>query len=69
LVGAAAEALQLSESAVVGTLGRIDAALKAREAVANAAVDITERSIFIQFGERHFAGALHFMHPHFGFEA
>src|SRR5581483_1905663 len=55
----AAEALQLGEGAIVGALGGIDAPLEAGEALIGAAVDIGEGSLFIEGGEREFAGLCH----------
>ena len=63
------EALQLGEGAVVRALGGIDAALQAGEAVVGAAVDVAERSLFVQFGVYGLAGVFDFVSPGFGFNA
>jgi hypothetical protein len=60
--GVALEALQLSESAVIGALGGIDAALEPGEGVERAAVDFSERHLSL--------GALgELVGPELGFDA
>ena len=66
---AGAEALQLSEGAVVGALGGIDAALEAGEAIIDTAIDVADGRVLIQFGEDGFASAFDFVGPQLGFEA
>ena len=62
------QALQLRESAIVGTLGGIDAALQTGEAVAGAIEDLAERGILFQTLEGFFRGG-DFVFPELGFDA